>query len=86
MKYKFIDKDKVLPLNDYLIPNPKSSPYVYANADYLQKEYDRIMSEYKELVVEEKPAYDKETQELYSWFENGEVITQKFEVIDIDGN
>lgn len=82
MKYKFIDKDKILPFNDYMIPNPKSSPYVYANEDYLQKEYERVMTEYKELVVEEKPTYDEETQMLESWYENGEIITQKFKVID----
>lgn len=83
MKYKFIDKEKVLPLKDYMIVNPNSSPYIYANEDYLQKEYERIISEYKELVVEEKPTYDEEIQELYSWYEDGEVITQKFKVIDI---
>lgn len=82
MKYKFIDKEKILPLKDYMIVNPSSTPYVYANADFLQKEYERAMAEYKELVVEEKPTYDKETQELYSWYEDGETITQKFEVID----
>lgn len=83
MKYKFIDKDKIMLFNDYMIPNPKSSPYIYANEDYLQKEYERAIAEYKELVVEEKPTYDEKTQMLESWYENGEVITQKFEVIDI---
>ena len=82
MKYKFIDKEKILPLKDYMIINPNSSPYVYANENYLQEEYDRTMAEYKELVVEEKPTYDEETQELYSWYENGEVITQKFKVVE----
>ena len=33
-------------------------------------------------VVEEKPEYNPETQELYSWFENGDIITQKFKIID----
>lgn len=82
MKYKFIDKDKILPFNDYMIPNPKSSPYIYANEDYLHKEYERVMKEYKELVVEEKPEYNEETQELDSWYEDGDVITQKFKVIE----
>ena len=82
MKYKFIDKEKILPLKDYMIINPKTSPYIYANEDYLQKEYERTMKEYKELVVEEKPEYDEKTQELYSWYEDGEVITQKFKVIE----
>lgn len=82
MKYKFTDKEKILPLKDYMIVNPKTSPYIYANEDYLQKEYERTMKEYKELVVEEKPKYDEETQELYSWYEDGEVITQKFKIIE----
>ena len=82
MKYKFIDKDKILLFNDYMVPNPKSSPYIYANEDYLQKEYEKAMAEYKELVVEEKPTYDEETQILESWYENGEVITQKFKVVN----
>ena len=33
-------------------------------------------------ILGEKPNYDPETQELYSWFEDGEVITKKFEVIN----
>ena len=51
------------------------SNIIYAN------EEDEPKVEYKELVIEEKPNYDPETQELYSWFEDGDVITKKFEVI-----
>ena len=83
MKYKFIDKDKILPLNTYMIPSSNSSLYVYANEDYLKNEYEKFMKEYKELVVEEQPTYDEETQELYSWYEDGDVITQKFKVKDL---
>ena len=36
----------------------------------------------KELVIENIPIYNEETQELFSWFEDGDVITKKFEVID----
>lgn len=36
----------------------------------------------KMYILGEKPNYDPETQELYSWFEDGEVITKKFEVIN----
>ena len=71
--YKFIDKNKILPLG--LFAKSLYSTYLYANTPDFVKEY-------KKLVIEEKPAYDEETQELYSWFEDGEVITQKFKVID----
>jgi hypothetical protein len=71
MKYKFINKDKILKVSPLM--EKFEEKYVYANG---QK------SEFKELVVEEKPNYNPETQELYSWFENDEVITQKFKVID----
>lgn len=71
MKYRFINKEKILRVSPLI--EKFEEKYVYANG---QK------SEFKELVVEEKPTYDEETQELYSWFENGEVITQKFKVIE----
>ena len=71
MKYKFINKDKILKASPLM--EKFEEKYLYANG---QK------SEFKELVVEEKPSYNEETQELYSWFEDGEVITQKFKVIE----
>lgn len=70
MKYKFINKEKILkatPLREKIEKN-----YLYANGK----------SELKELVIEAKPTYNPETQELFSWFEDGEVITQKFKIID----
>lgn len=70
MKYKFINKEKILmasPLIEKFDEN-----VLYANGK----------SELKELVIEEKPTYNPETQELYSWFENGEVITQKFKIVE----
>lgn len=73
MKYKFEDKDKIIPFSGY--STITTNGYVYAN------EID-VLKDFKELVIEEKPTYDEETQELYSWFEDGEVITQKFKVID----
>ena len=73
MKYKFIDEDKILPFSGY--STITATGYIYANTNDLLKDF-------KELVVEEKPNYDEKTQELYSWFEDGEVITQKFKVID----
>jgi hypothetical protein len=71
MKYRFINKEKILKISPLM--QKWSENYVYANKQNI---------EFKELVVEEKPTYNEETQELYSWFENGEVITQKFKVID----
>lgn len=71
MKYRFINKEKILKVSPLM--QKWSENYVYANKQNI---------EFKDLVVEEKPVYNEETQELYSWFENGEVITQKFKVID----
>ena len=71
MKYRFINKEKILKVSPLM--QKWSENYVYANKQNI---------EFKELVIEEKPVYNEETQELYSWFENGEVITQKFKVID----
>ena len=71
MKYRFINKEKILKVSPLM--QKWSENYVYANKQNI---------EFKELIVEEKPVYNEETQELYSWFENGEVITQKFKVVD----
>jgi hypothetical protein len=73
MKYKYINKEKILKVSP--IMEKFEEKYIYANG---QK------SEFKELVIEDKPAYNEETQELYSWFENGDVITQKFKVVERD--
>lgn len=69
MKYRFINKEKILKVSPLM--QKWSENYVYAN---------KQNNEFKELIIEEKPTYDEATQELYSWFEDGEVITQKFEV------
>ena len=71
MKYRFINEEKILKISPLM--ESWSKNYVYAN---------KQNNEFKELVIEEKPTYDEVTQELYSWFEDGEVITQKFKVID----
>lgn len=71
MKYKFINKEKILKISALM--EKFQEKYIYANGKN---------TDYKELVIEEKPAYDEETQELYSWFEDGEVITQKFKVVN----
>lgn len=70
MKYKFINKEKILMASPLI--EKFDEKYLYANGK----------SELKELVIEDKPAYNKETQELYSWFENGDVITQKFKIVE----
>lgn len=71
MKYKFINKEKILKISALM--EKFQEKYIYANGKN---------TDYKELAIEEKPAYDEKTQELYSWFEDGEVITQKFKVIE----
>ena len=72
--YRFISNTKISKVSPRTIKS--KSNIIYAN------EEDEPKVEYKELVVEEKPVYDEKTQELYSWFEDGAVITKKFEVID----
>lgn len=76
-KYKFVNETKIKPLG--IITKVMLSQYVFANEpDWLK--------DYKKLVIEEKPTYDDKTEELYSWFEDGEVITQKFKVIKKGSN
>lgn len=74
MKYKFVSKKRLWPLTPLLKKWLDSC--IYAN------ERDNPSHQFKELVIEEKPNYNPETQELISWFENGEVITKKFKVVD----
>lgn len=74
MKYKFINSQKIIKVSPRM--QDRKSAVIYAN------EQDEPKIEYKDLVIEEKPIYNPETQELFSWFEDGEVITQKFKVID----
>lgn len=74
MKYKYLNKQKILKVSPFMEKMAKN--FLFAN------EKDNPISQLKDLVVEEKPAYNEETQELYSWFEDGEVITQKFKVVE----
>ena len=71
--YKFIDENKIEPLG--LFARATYYSYRYANTP-------NFIKGFKELVVEEKPSYNEETQELFSWYEDGEVITQKFKVVE----
>ncbi len=75
MKYVYINTNKILPVSPRMV-NRKSS-YIYAN-----DEEETTVREFKDLVREEKPEYDEKTQELFSWFEDGKVITQKYKVIN----
>lgn len=52
-----------------------SSAILYANPE------DTPKVVFKDLVVEDKPECD-ENHEIYSWFEDGDVITQKFKVVE----
>ncbi len=76
MKYKYVDTTKILPVTPRM---EHRTNYMYANKEDIPK------NDFKELVIEEKPTYNEKTQKLYSWFENGEVIIQKFKVIDKEG-
>ena len=74
MKYIYLTENKIKPVSDNHVK--LKSNCIYAN------EEEALNSIFKDLVIEEKPSYDEETQKLFSWFENGDVITQKFKVID----
>lgn len=52
-----------------------SSSVIYANPE------NEPIIEYKDLVIEERPT-PNDNQEVVSWFEDGEVITQKFTVVE----
>lgn len=80
MKYKFIDKDRILPQACTTFRAVESKPYIYADEELRQREFEKLLVDYKELVIEPIPEYDKETEYLTSWYEDGEVITQKFKV------
>ena len=74
MKYRYINSQKIIKVSPRM--QKSKSAVIYAN------EENEPIIEYKDLVIEEKPSYNEETQELVSWFEDGKVITQKFRVID----
>lgn len=76
MKYIYVNRTTVLPFTKRMEMMQKQR-----NAMCLNEESTQVI-EPKELVVEEKPTYNEETQELYSWFEDGELITKKFEVVE----
>lgn len=77
MKYIYVDRTKILPFTKRQEMILSQRNYIYAN------EEDTPVITPKELVIEEKPTYDEKTQRLVSYFEDGEVITQKFIVEEI---
>ena len=77
MKYRFINSQKIIKVSPRM--QEVKSTVIYAN------EEDEPEVKYKDLVIEERPSYNENTQELVSWFEDGIVITQKFKVIDKEG-
>lgn len=74
MKYRYINSQKIIKVSPRR--QQTTSAIIYAN------EEEEPIIKYKDLVIEEKPSYNEETQELFSWFEDGKAITQKFKVID----
>ena len=74
MKYIYLTENKIRPVSENYIKF--KSNCIYAN----EEEKPRVI--FKDLIVEEKPTYDEKTQKLFSWFENGDVITQKFKIVD----
>lgn len=76
MKYIYVNRTTVLPFTKRMEMMQKQR-----NSMWLNEESTPVIKP-KELVIENIPIYDEKTQELYSWFEDGDVITKKFEVID----
>lgn len=72
--YRYISNTKIVKVSHRAMKS--KSNIIYANEENEPK------VEYKELVIEKKPNYDEKSQELYSWFEDGKVITQKFKIIE----
>lgn len=77
MKYKFIDEHTVKPykkgfvvLDNKIYTNPKDE--IIAKAGY------------KDLVVQEEPEYDMLTQYTIPHYTDGDVITQSWEIKEIE--
>ena len=73
MKYKFLSSQRIIKVSPRL--QNSNSSIIYANPE------DKPKVIFKDLVVENKPECD-ENHEIYSWFEDGDVITQKFKLIE----
>lgn len=78
MKYKFINEHEIKPYkNGFIILDNK----IYTNP----KEETLLKAGYKELVIEDEPEYDMETQYVEPKYIDGDdVITQSWEIKDIE--
>lgn len=76
MKYIYKNENEIIRISDRLYKYKlKSEAIMYAN------EYDKPITIYKDLVIEEEPNYNLETQELLAYFEDGDVIRKKYRII-----
>ena len=77
MKYIFKNQNEIIKISDRLYQYKlKNSPILYAN------EEDKPMTIYKDLIIEEEPDYNPDKQELIAYFEDGDVITKKYRIIN----
>jgi len=76
MKYIFKNQNEIIKISDRLYQYKlKNSSILYAN------EEDKPMTIYKDLIIEEEPDYNPDTQELLVYFEDGDVIRKKYRII-----
>lgn len=76
MKYKFIDEHNVKPYKKgFVVLDNK----IYTNPT------DEIIAKagYKDMVVQEEPEYDIDTQYITPYYTDGDVITQSWEIKEI---
>ena len=77
MKYKFINEYEVQPYkNGFIILDNK----IYTNP----KEETLARAGYKELVTEDEPEYNPETQYIVPKYIDGDVITQSWEIKEME--
>lgn len=77
MKYIYKNENEIIKISDRLYQyKMKNSSIIYAD------EKDKPINTYKDLVIEEKPNYNPETQELISYFEDGKVIRKKYRIVE----
>ena len=78
MKYKFINEDKVIP--------HKKGNFIILNGNIITNPTDEDLKEakFKDMVVKPEPEYNPETQYTIPKYADGDVITQRWEVRDIE--
>ena len=77
MKYKFIDEN-----ND----KPLKKGFVVLDGKIITNPSDEVIAklDYKDMVVEEEPKYDMETQYPKPKYKDGDIITQYWEIKEIE--